>query len=150
MSAQSNIIVFDGAAAPVSHTLVPVGVSRMGNVIEANWREAQVTLPLMAQIRLTTRSESLKSGALKLSASTVVPVMEAVGAQNAAGYTAPPKVAHEVLYITSSYTSPRATINDRRLGRQMHVNLCGNVATSVTPVTTGFLPELFDQAINPS
>lgn len=150
MSAQANITVYDGASTPAAHTLVPIGVSRMGNIIEANWREAVVTLPLMAQVRFSTRSESLKSGVLKLSATSVVPVMESIGSQNAAGYTAPPKVAHEVMHTTVSYTSPRATINDRRLGRQLHVNLLGNIATSVTPVTSGFVPELLDQAINPS
>lgn len=150
MSTQANITVFDGAAAPVSHTLTPIGVSRNGNVITGDWREALVTLPLMAQVRFSTRQELLKSGVLKLSATSVVPVMESIGSQNAAGYTAPPKVAHEIMYQTTSYTSPRATINERRLGRQLHVNLLGNVSTSVAPVTSGFCPELFDQAINPS
>jgi len=150
MSAQSNITVFDGASTPVSHTLVPIGVARERGVIEGMWREALTTLPLMAQIRFTTRSESLKSGVMKLSATSVVPVMEAIGSQNAAGYTAPPNVAHEPMYHTTLYRSPRATINDCRLGRQLHVNLLGNVSTSVAPVTTGFCPELFDQAINPS
>lgn len=150
MSAQANITVYDGASTPAAHTLVPIGVARQGNIIEATWREGVVTLPLMAQVRFSTRAEQLKSGVLKLSSTSVVPVMESIGSQNAAGYTAPPKVAHEVMYTTVSYTSPRATINDRRLGRQLHVNLLGNVSTSVVPVTSGFAPELFDQAINPS
>lgn len=150
MSAQANITVFDGAATPVSHTLVPVGVTRLGNLIEASWREANVSLPLMAQIRAFTRFETLKSGIIRVTGGSVIPVMESIGSQNAAGYTAPPKVAHEVAYQTTLYASPRSTITDRRLGRQLHVNLCGNVVTSVTPVTTGFFPELFDQLINPS
>lgn len=150
MASQANIAVFDGAATPVTHTLVPIGVAKTGSVVEASWREANVSLPIMAQIRLVTRSETLKSGVMRLSASSVVPVMETAGAQNAAGYTAPPKVAYETTFTTTEYKSPRSTISDSRLARQLHVNLLGNVATSVTAITTGFLPELFDQAVNPS
>lgn len=150
MSAQANITVFDGAATPVSHTLVPVGVTRNGSQVEAAWREANVSLPLISQIRALTRNETLKTGIMRASGLSVVPVMEAIGSQNAAGYTAPPKVAHEVSFATTMHASPRSTITDRRLARQLHVNLCGNVSTSVTAVTTGPFPELFDQLINPS
>ena len=43
----ANIVVFDGAATPVSHTLVPVDVSRdpKTGAIVAIWREQVASLP---------------------------------------------------------------------------------------------------------
>jgi hypothetical protein len=150
MSGQANITVFDGASTPVTHTLVPTGVSSVSGKTTAGWREAALSLPLIAQIRFSTEGEERNNGTIVLSAISVVPVMESIGSQNAAGYTAAPKVAYEIMYKTTSYSISRASISDRRLARQLHVNLLGNVSTSVAAVTSGFCPELFDQVIMPS
>lgn len=150
MSAQANVAIYDGAAAPVLHTLVPIGVAKVGKLVEASWREAILTLPIYAQIRLTTRFETLKSGVMRLSAATTVPVMESIGSQNAAGYTAPPKVAYETTFVTTEYKNPRSTTNDSRLAKQLHVNFLVSNAASTVPTTTGPGPEFFDSAIMPS
>ncbi|DAD51097.1 coat protein [ssRNA phage SRR7976300_4] len=146
----ANIVVFDGAAVPVSHTLVPVDVSRTKNKITANWREQIASLPVYAQIRASAVSETLPSGIVKSEVKVVVPVMEAINAQNAAGYTAAPKVAYEDTYVFTAFAHPRSNITGRRLARQLLVNLLGNVSTSVAAATTGMVPDLSDSLVSPT
>lgn len=149
MSAQANIIAFDGAATPVSHTLVPVNsaVDPKDNALTATWREALTTVPLYAQIQCVMKQTKLKSGVWRVSTTVSVPVMESVSGQNSAGYTAAQKVAYVNTVVITGYYHERATIAERRLARQMAINIAGNVATSVTPVATGAAPELLDQNI---
>lgn len=150
MSALANITVFDGAAAPVSHTLTAISVTKEKNQIKAQWRENIASLPVYAQIRCTATLERLRSGVYRVECRTVVPVMETVTNQNAAGYTAAPKVAYENTVIMTGYFHERSDITGRRLARQLATNLAGNITTSVTPVATGMLPELFDLLTAPS
>lgn len=150
MSQIADITVFDGAATPVSHTLKAVSVTREKGKVTALWREAIVSLPAYAQISVSMSIETLKSGVYKVEQRTVVPVMEAILNQNAAGYTAAPKVAYENTIVTTGFFHQRSDITGRRLARQMAVNIDGNISTSVAPVTTGPLPELFDQLVAPT
>lgn len=150
MSQIANITVFDGAATPVSHTLAAVSVTRENGRVTALWRESLASLPVYAQVSVSMSIEQLKSKVYKVEQRVVVPVMEAILNQNAAGYTAAPKVAYENTVVTTGYFHQRADITGRRLVRQMAVNLAGNVSTSVAPVTTGPLPELFDQLVAPT
>ena len=150
MSQIANITVFDGAATPVTHTLVAVSVTREKGKVTALWRESLASLPVYAQISVSMSIEQLKSGVYKVEQRTVVPVMEAILNQNAAGYTAAPKVAYENTVITTGYFHQRSDIAGRRLVRQMAINIDGNISTSVTPVSTGPLPELFDQLVAPT
>lgn len=149
MSQMANITVFDGAATPVSHTLGMISVTREKGKVTAFWREAIATLPEYAQVRATMTIEKLKSGVWKTELRVVVPVMEAVSGQNAAGYTAAPKVAYENTVVTTGYFHERSDIAGRRLARQMAINVLGNISTTVTPLATGPLPELFDQLVAP-
>lgn len=150
MSAIANIVVFDGAATPVSHTLVPISVTRENGVVEALWREQLASVPVYAQVWCKMKIERLKSGVYRVESRVVVPVMEAVTGQNAAGYTAAPKVAYEDTVITTGLFHERGSVTGRRLARQLAVNIDGSVPTSVTPVTTGPLPELFDLLAAPT
>lgn len=146
----ANIVAFDGAATPVSHTLVPVDVSRTKNKIVANWREQIASLPVYAQIRLQTVSETLPSGIVKSESKVVVPVMEAINAQNSAGYTAAPKVAYENTYVFLAFAHPRSDIIGRRLARQLALNVAGNISTSVAAATSGMVPDLMDLLVSPT
>lgn len=152
MSAQANIIAFDGAATPVSHTFVPIGVasdSKSGELV-ANWREAITTVPTYAQIQVKTSERKLNNGLLRVAVQVSVPVMESVSGQNAAGYTAAPKVAYTNQITVVGNFHERSTIAERRLVRQLAVNIANGIATSVTPVVTGPAAELIDQIITPS
>jgi hypothetical protein len=150
MSQIANIITFDGAATPVSHTLVPVSVSRKGDMIQALWRELLASVPDYAQVRYEASHAVLKSGVKRSEWKIVVPVMEAILNQNAAGYTAAPKVAFEDTFGFFSYAHPRSTVAGRRLARQLMVNTSGNVSTSVAASTTGPFSELFDSLLMPT
>jgi len=149
LSAIANIAVYDGAATPVLHTLVPVSVSRQGTDVLAEWREQIAALPANAQVRASARlSGPSKTGVYRAEFKVVVPVMEAVLNQNAAGYTAAPKVAYENTESWTGMFHQRSTVTDRRLARQLLVNISGNVSTSVAAATTGPFSELFDQLVN--
>lgn len=148
MSQQANITVFDGAATPVSHTLIGESVSQdTDGTIVSRWKESLPGVPDYAQIRLTSKKRKLPSGIFRVSARTEVPVMESVSGVNSSGYTAAPKVAYIDTMETVGYFSERGTLTGRRLVRQLHTNLLNNVATTVTPTVIGFVPELVDQLI---
>lgn len=150
MSAISDIVAFDGAATPVSHTLKAISVTREKGKVSAEWRESTTGVPAYAQVRASMSIEKLRSGVYKVEQRVVVPVMESISGQNAAGYTAAPKVAYENTLVTTGWFHERSDITGRRLARQLSVNITGSIATSVTPVTTGPLPELFDLLVAPT
>lgn len=144
MSQIANLVAYDGAATPVSHTFLPVSVVREKDEVIADWREAIASVPVYAQPRVTMKLKRMGSGVYRVSSRVSVPVMETVGSQNAAGYTAAPKVAYENTVETIGYFHERSDITGRRLVRQLAVNIDGGVATSVAPVTTGPVADLFD------
>lgn len=148
MAQQANITVFDGASTPVTHTLVPEGIERMPDGShKAVWKESLAGVPDYAQIRYTQTKKKLPSGVFRISGRVEVPVMESISGQNAAGYTAPPKVAYVDTYETVEYAHERSVIAGRRLSRQISINLQGNISTSVAAATAGPWPELADQLI---
>jgi len=150
MATIANITVYDGAATPVAHTLVAVSVTRDKGVITAEWREALAGVPVEAQIRLSMKMEKLKSGVYKSELRVEVPVMETVTNQNAAGYTAAPKVAYVNTVVTTGYFNSRSDVAGRRLVRQLAINLLGNVSSSVAAATSGPLPDLVDNLVAPT
>lgn len=148
MSAQANITVFDGAPTPVTHTLVAAENYRdKDGSNRAIWKESIAGLPDYAQIKVTQTKKKLPSGITRVATRVEVPVMEAVNAQNALGYTAAPKVAFTDTVELVGYFHERSTVTSRRLARQLALNAAGSVSTTVTPVATGSTPELFDQLI---
>lgn len=144
------ITVFDGATTPVSHTLGALSVTREKNKVIAHWREQLGSLPTEAQVRASLTSEILPSGVTRVDLKVVVPVMESISGQNAAGYTAAPKVAYEDTFILTSFQHSRSTIAGRRLARQMLVNIAGNVSTSVAAALTGPVADAFDNQAMPT
>ncbi len=153
MSNIANIVVYDGAATPVSHTLVPVEVVKdpKTGAITAVWREQLASLPTYAQITATARlTKTRKSGVWNTDFRVEVPVMESISGQNAAGYTAAPKVAYRDTTGIYGHYHERGSIAGRRLSRQIALNVGNNVSTSVAAATAGALPELFDTLVMPT
>jgi hypothetical protein len=151
MSAISNIVAFDGAATPVSHTLLPVSVSKERDKVTAQWRESAVGVPTNAQIRVQmTLDKNPKTGLYRVEQRSVVPVQEVVTGSNSSGYSAQPKVAYENTVITTGIFHERSDVAGRRLVRQLAINIDNGVSTSVTPVTTGPVAELFDLLVAPT
>lgn len=148
MTAQANLVAFDGAATPVTHTLVAAENFRdKDGSSRAIWKESLPGLPDYAQIRVIQTKKKLPSGITRVTTRAEVPVMEAVNAQNATGYTAAPKVAFTDTTEVVGYYHERSTVTSRRLSRQLALNAAGGVTTTVTPVSIGPGPELFDQLI---
>lgn len=150
MSAIANITVFDGAASPVSHTLVAESVTRDKGEVIASWREQLTTVPKDAQINVLSKLTKLKSGVYRADLRVEVPVMETVTNQNAAGYTAAPKVAYVNTMHCTGFFHGRSDVVGRRLCKQIMANLLNNVTTSVAASATGPMPELFDQLVSPT
>lgn len=150
MSAIANIVAYDGAATPVAHTFVPDSITQANGETIAVYREQITSVPVYAQPMVTLRKKRMGSGVYRVSSRTEIPVMESVGSQNSAGYTAPPKVAHVLTKEDTGYFHERSTITDRRLCRQLSVNISNGIATSVTPVTTHAVGELFDLLVMPN
>jgi len=151
MGQQANITVFDGAATPVTHTLIGEGVFRDADgSLRAVWKESLAGVPDYAQIRYTQNKRKLKSGVFQVEGRFEVPVMESISGQNTSGYTAPPKVAFVDTAKLVGLHHERSVVTGRRLARQAILNIGGNVSTSVAPVTTGPWPELQDQLIQVS
>jgi len=150
MAQIANIVAYDGAATPALHTLIPVSVTREKNKITALWREALSGVPVYAQVTVTMTLERLKSGVYKVVNRVAVPVQEVVTGSNSAGYSAAPKIAYVNTVETTGLFHERSDVAGRRLSRQLAVNIDGSIATSVTPVTTGPVPELFDLLTAPN
>lgn len=150
MSNISPIVAFDGAATPVSHTLNPVSVTKEKGKITAFWREAAANVPTNASVRCVMTLEQLQSKVYRVSSRVEVPVQEVVTGSNSSGYSAAPKVAYVDTVETIGLFSERSLTSGRRLVRQLAVNIDGGVTTSVTPVATGPVAELFDLLIAPT
>lgn len=148
MSAIGNIVAFDGAATPVSHTFAPVSVVKENGVVFAMWKETTTTVPEAALGRVRMSMQKLKDGIFRVNSRVEIPVMESISGVNASGYTAAPKVAYVDTVDTIGYFSERGTAAGRRLVRQLSTNIMGGIATSVAPVTTGPVAELFDLLIS--
>lgn len=147
MAQQANITVFDGAGTPVSHTLVAISITKENGTIKALWRENAAGVPIDAQIRASMSLFQRNSGMYQADLLVEVPVQETIGAQNAAGYTAAPKVAYVNSYKCQGVFNPRSDVTGRRLARQILVNMLGNISTSVAAATSGPAPDLFDNLI---
>lgn len=142
MAAQANITVYDGASTPVVHTLVGEEILRSAGASEAVWREQLASVPSYAQVKVTAIKRKLKSGVTEAVTRVEVPVMESISGQNAAGYTAPPKVAYVDRFEFRSFRHERSTETTARIAMQILLNLGNNVATSVAAVSTGVVADL--------
>lgn len=150
MSAIANLIAFDGQSTPISHTFVADSVARDGTTVMASYKEATAGVPDYAQGRVMIKKTKLGSGVFRVSHRVELPVMEAINAQNSSGYTAPPKVAYVDTVEIVGFYHERSVIANRRSARQLAINIAGGIATTVTPVVVGPVPELFDLLVTPT
>lgn len=152
MSSIGDITVYDGASTPVAHILKAVSVARdSAKGIIASWREQLAAVPVYAQVSAMLSQRKLSGGNVTRTELVVeVPVMESVSGQNAAGYTAAPKVAYVDKVVVLTFAHERSTETSKRLARMIAVNLLNNVSTSVAAATSGPVPQAFDQEIMPT
>lgn len=150
MSNINDILAYDGAATPALHTFKGQSVTRDNGTITALWKEVVSTVPDAAQGTVTMSMKKLGSGIYRVNTRVSIPVMEAIAGANSSGYTAPPKVAYTDTVDAVAYFSDRGTIAGRRLTRQLSINILNGVSTSVTPITTGPVADLFDMLLMPT
>jgi hypothetical protein len=150
MAQAANIIAFDGASTPASHTFFPDSVARDKNVTTAAYKELVAAVPDVAQGRVSIKRTKLNNGVNRVSVRVELPVMEATNGANSAGYTAPPKVAHVPTVEVVGFFHERSTALERRTVRQLAINIMGNVATSVAAAQSGPSPDLFDGLLTPT
>jgi hypothetical protein len=150
MAAQTNVIAFDGAATPVSHTMMPLRAYEKDGEFIAEYRENLSAIPLSAQVRVKMTSKKLKSGIWRQAVVVDVPVMEATSGGNLEGYTAQPKVAYTDSIHVVMYSNERSSITSRRLARMLGVNIANGVTASTAADTTSAASLLFDNLISPS
>lgn len=148
MSAASNIVAFDGAATPISHTFVPIGneVTALAEFV-AKWRENLTSVAPDNNCKFRTSFRRLKNGYDKVVCTLEVPYMETISGQNASGYTAAAKQAYVNTHIYIGFLHQRSTTLERRTGRQLFMNIMNGVSVSVAPVNTGPVAELVDSSI---
>lgn len=150
----SNIVAitaFDGASTPVSHNFQPETVSRPDPLTTlATYKEWLAGVPDYAQGRVSIKKQKMKNGITRTATRVEIPVMEPIAGQNASGYTAAPKVAFVDTVEIVGYHHERSTTSGRKLVRQLALNIAGSIATSVTPATTGPVPELMDYLLSPT
>lgn len=150
MAAITTLTVYDGAATPVLHNLIPVSVTRENGKVISYWRENLGGLPTVAQVSCTMTLERLKSGVWKCVTRTEMPVMESVSGANAAGYTAAPKVAYVNTMETTSFFHERSDATGRCIVRQLHANILAGEVTSQVVVYAGPAPELINNLVSPT
>lgn len=151
MSQQANIVAFDGAATPVSHTLLPVDNKVLPNGERVSiWRENLAALPDEAQVTMALFQRKVRSGLRETVLRVDVPVMESVSGQNAAGYTAAPKVAYVDRVEIIGKAHPRSTPTTRAIALQLARNIFNNVSVTAPPVSTGVASEALKDGFMPT
>lgn len=122
MSAISTITIADGESTPVTHNFLPVASGP-----ESFWREAVSGVPLIGQPTVSAKMVSKPSDAVqKVIVTSELPVLEVVTGQNAAGYSAAPKIAYTVKKIETWFLPARATAQQKKNLRILANNLNAN------------------------
>lgn len=133
MPVMDNILVKDDTiTTPQEFTLNPIT-----DTPNPFWRASVAGVPLEGQIRLTLLAdENLKGGQVKVTCKLEVPVMETLGASGtAAGYVAPPKVAHVITTLITQFSDKRAVNQNRADCLKMAIGICqGASQTTATGV----------------
>lgn len=154
MASIADITVYDGESTPVAHVFKAIHTRMDKNgAQEALYRESLPGVPLEAQPTLKLTNALLPSGVRRLAARVEVPVMESVSGQNAAGYTAAPKVAFVETAEYVDYVHPRSTASGRRNIRYMFQNFFRNLNVAsggAHAYTGGPVNELLDDVISPT
>lgn len=119
MAQIAPIVIADGAATPVNHTFNPVATSP-----EAVYRESLAGIALVGQGLVSMVNKSGSNAALqRIRIKLALPALETATGQNAAGYTAAPKVAYENLVVVDFVLPTRGTAAQRKDLRVLLSNL---------------------------
>lgn len=122
MAQIANIVVADGATTPVNHTFVPIS-SRPS----AMYREQIASLALVGQGVVDISNNSAANASLqRVRVKLALPALETISGENAAGYTASPKVAYTNTVMVEFIMPARGTVQQRKDLRTLVMNLMAN------------------------
>lgn len=122
MAQIANIAVLDGKTTPATHTFYPIAARP-----DASYREAVASLALVGQGIVTIRNQSAANAALqRVRIGLALPALETISGENAAGYTAAPKVAYTNTAMIELIMPARGTVDQRKDLRVMLSNLLLN------------------------
>lgn len=150
MAQAAAITAYDAAVAPVAHVFHPIEISKHKKRLTVFYREQVAGVPLEAQGRLYIHRDDLPSGVTRLEARVEIPVMENISGQNAAGYTAAPKVAYHDVAGAYCFVHTRSLWQGRHNVRQILVNALRGNTVSVAPETVGPVIDAFNLVVMPS
>jgi len=122
MAAIGNIAIVDGEPTPVTHTFIPV--SSAGDPF---YRESIAGLALIGQPTITlSLKQDRGTGLNKLRVVMALPALEVVTGNNAAGYSAAPKVGYVNKVNIDMILPSRGTAQQRKDLRLLVSNLLLN------------------------
>ncbi len=121
MAAIAPIVINDGKATPVAHTLNPVS-----SVPNPLWRDSVGGLSQNGQVYTSVTRTSSGKELDKVRIILGAPAMEVASGANAQGYTAAPKVAYEVKADLTIFLPSRALPAQNKDLRVMLANLLQN------------------------
>lgn len=134
MAAIAPIVINDGKATPVAHTLNPVASAPV-----ALYREAASGLAQVGQVYSSIQKTSANKDLDKVRIILSVPALEVSSGANASGYTAAPKVAYEVKADVTVFLPTRSTPAQNKDLRVMLSNLLLN-SQVVDVIDNGAIP----------
>lgn len=134
MAAIAPIVIVDGKATPLSHTLNPIS-----STPSALYREAASGLAQIGQVYTSIQRSNGSKDLEKVRIILSVPALESAAGANAQGYTAAPKVAYEVKADLTIFLPTRSTPAQNKDLRVMLSNLLLN-AQVVDVIENGAVP----------
>lgn len=150
MAQATNITLFDGAVAPVSHLFQHrKTITGQGGSVETHWAEQIPTVAEAGQIRLFQSITSNRgSGMHRMATGVQFPVLEAIATGGTSqGYLAAPKPAHTVQHALISNVSSRATELESRIAFMLLLNWLSNRYVTTPAVDAGFAADLHQRRL---
>lgn len=146
----ADVTAFNGETTPVATVFVADHVEYANGTIKALWGAKLPGVPEYAQQRMTLTSRTTSGGIRRVGLRIDIPYMETPNGATTQGYTAPAKVAYTESNEDVQWIHPRSLYQGRLNVRSLMRNMRNNLATTQTPVTTGFMHDAMVNLVFPS
>lgn len=118
-----NIVLPDAQATPVNHTFQPSGYDAKGKYVFVDRSASNAVGNWMIKIDVTQPQAITANGTYRYKLELHEPVLEVLGAENAAGYVAAPSVAYVPRVFVEFVLPDRANLQNRKDIRKMVAGL---------------------------
>jgi hypothetical protein len=111
MSIQTNLVIADGAATPVSHTYI----ARGADMRMAKWLETAGGVPIGMPVLTLANNDTTdrKDGSVSIELRLTIPILEVISGSDG-GYTPQPKVAFKLFGKVQLVAPNRASMQNRK------------------------------------